>query len=80
MVLAARCRSGDALVSEAVLRVMAVPLERSSQGLLVRGRPGPEGVLDGPLGTVIGWLAARQAQQTGNQALAELKRLAEAPD
>ena len=34
----------------------------------------------GPLGSVIGWFAARQAQDTGKQALAELKRLAESPD
>ena len=34
----------------------------------------------GPLGSVIGWFAARQAQETGTQALAELKRLAEAED
>jgi uncharacterized protein YndB with AHSA1/START domain len=34
----------------------------------------------GPLGSVIGWFAARQAQGTGKRALAELKRLAEAPD
>ena len=32
----------------------------------------------GPLGSVIGWFAARQAQETGTKALAELKRLAEA--
>ena len=34
----------------------------------------------GPLGSVMGWFAARQAQATGEQALAELKRLAEAPN
>ncbi len=34
----------------------------------------------GPLGSVIGWFAARQAKDTGTQALAELKRLAEAGD
>ena len=34
----------------------------------------------GPLGSIIGWFAARQAQETGTQALAELKRLAEAED
>ena len=34
----------------------------------------------GPLGSVIDWFAARQAQATGEQALAELKRLAEAPN
>jgi hypothetical protein len=32
----------------------------------------------GPLGSVIGWFAARQAKQTGSQALAEPRRLAEA--
>ena len=34
----------------------------------------------GPLGSIIGWFAARQAQETGKEALAELKRLVEADD
>ena len=34
----------------------------------------------GPLGPVIGWFAARQAKDTGAEALARIKQLAEAAD